>query len=104
MDLFKLLKEVNILIFYNYIIAYALYPYACKAQEFFKTKEYRVNIIILSYSCSNTIGRYLMKFFMPTKKKAYIIILLRTIFLFTIIFNHYLYFSLKVNCKITGLF
>ena len=103
-DLFKLLKEVNILIFYNYIIAYALYPYACKAQEFFKTKEYRVNIIILSYSCSNTIGRYLMKFFMPTKKKAYIIILLRTIFLFTIIFNHYLYFSLKVNYKITSTF
>ena len=101
-ELFKLLKEVNILIFYNYIIAYALYPYACKAQEFFKTKEYRVNIIILSYSCSNTIGRYLMAFFKPSKKKAYIIILLRTIFLFTIIFNHYLYFSLKVNYKITS--
>ena len=101
-ELFKLLKEVNILIFYNYIIAYALYPYACKAQELFKTGEYRVNIIILLYSCCNTIGRYLMKFFTPTKKKAYIIILLRTLFLFTIIFNHYLYFSLNVNYKITS--
>ena len=101
-ELFKLLKEVNILIFYNYIIAYALYPYACKAQELFKSGEYRVNIIILLYSCCNTIGRYLMKFFIPTKKKAYILIPLRTIFLFTIIFNHYLYFSLKVNYKITS--
>ena len=101
-NLFKLLKEVNFLIFYNYIIAYALYPYACKAQELFKTGEYRVNIIILLYSCCNTIGRYLMKFFIPTKKKAYIIILLRTLFLFTIIFNHYLYFSLNVNYKITS--
>ena len=101
-ELFKLLKEVNILIFYNYIIAYALYPYACKAQELFKTGEYRVNIIILLYSCCNTIGRYLMKFFMPTKKKAYIVILLRTIFFFTIIFNHYLYFSLHINYKVTS--
>ena len=101
-NLFKLLKEVNFLIFYNYIIAYALYPYACKAQELFKTGEYRVNIIILLYSCCNTMGRYLMKFFIPTKKKAYIIILLRTLFLFTIIFNHYLYFSLNVNYKITS--
>ena len=103
-NLFKLLKEVNFLIFYNYIITYALYPYACKAQELFKTGEYRVNIIILLYSCCNTIGRYLMKFFIPTKKKAYIIILLRTLFLFTIIFNHYLYFSLNVNYKITSSF
>ena len=71
-DLFKLLKEVNILIFYNYIIAYGLYPYACKAQALFHTGEYRVNIIILLYSCSNTIGRYLMKFFKPTKKLTYI--------------------------------
>ena len=102
-ELFKLLKEINILIFYNYIIAYALYPYACKAQELFKSGEYRVNIIILLYSCSNTIGRYLMKFFKPTKKKAYIIILLRTIFLFSIIFNHYLYFSLNVDYKVTSI-
>ena len=101
-NLFKLLKEVNILIFYNYVIAYALYPYACKAQELFKTGEYRVNIIILLYSCCNTIGRYIMKFFKPTKKKAYIIIFLRTLFLFTIIFNHYLYFSLNINYKITS--
>jgi len=101
-ELFKLLKEVNILIFYNYIIAYALYPYACKAQELFKSGEYRVNIIILLYSCSNTIGRYLMKFFKPTKKLTYIIVLIRTIFFFTIIFNHYLYFSLNVNYKITS--
>ena len=101
-QLFKLLKEINILIFYNYIIAYALYPYACKAQELFKSGEYRVNIIILSYSICNTIGRYLMKFVKPTKKLTYIIILLRTIFLFTIIFNHYLYFSLKVNYKVTS--
>lgn len=101
-ELFKLLKEINILIFYNYIITYGLYPYGCKAQELFKTGEYRVNIIILLYSCCNTIGRYLMKFFIPTKKKSYIIILLRTIFFFTIIFNHYLYFSLHINYKITS--
>ena len=43
-----------------------------------------------------------MKFFRPTKKKAYIIILLRTIFLFSIIFNHYLYFSLNVDYKVTS--
>ena len=101
-DLFKLLKEVNFLMFYNYIISYALYPYACKAQELFKSGEYRVNIIILLYSCFNTIGRYLMKFFKPTKRKNYVIVLIRTIFLFTIIFNHYLYFSLNVNYKITS--
>ena len=101
-DLFKKLKEVNILIFYNYIISYGLYPYACKAQALFKTGEYRVNIIILLYSCCNTIGRYLMKFFKPTKKLTYIIVLIRTIFFFTIIFNHYLYFSLNVNYKITS--
>ena len=102
LDLFKLLKEVNFLIAYNYVIGYALYPYACKAQELFKSGEYRVNIIILLYSCCNTIGRYIMKFFTPTKKMAYITILSRTIFFFTIIFNHYLYFSLKVNYKITS--
>ena len=101
-ELFKLLKEVNLLICYNYIIAYALYPYACKAQELFKSGEYRVNIIILLYSCCNTIGRYLMRFFKPTMRKTYIVILLRTIFIFTIIFNHYLYFSLKVNYNITS--
>ena len=101
-ELFKLLMDINLLIFYNYIITYALYPYACKAQELFKSGEYRVNIIILSYSICNTIGRFLMKFVNPTKKLTYIIILLRTIFLFTIIFNHYLYFSLKVNYKITS--
>ena len=101
-ELFKLLKEVNILIFYNYIIAYALNPYACKSQELFKSGEYRVNIIILLYSCCNTIGRYIMKFCIPTKRKAYIWIPLRTIFIFTIIFNHYLYFSLNVNYKITS--
>ena len=101
-NLFKLLKEVNFLCFYNYIISYALYPYACKAQELFKSGEYRVNIIILLYSCCNTIGRYIMKFFKPTKKKTYIVVLIRTIFLFTIIFNHYLYFSLNVNYKITS--
>ena len=101
-ELFKLLKEVNLLICYNYIIAYALYPYACKAQELFKSGEFRVNIIILLYSCCNTIGRYLMRFFKPTMKKTYIVILLRTIFLFTIIFNHYLYFSLEVNYNVTS--
>ena len=101
-ELFKLLKEVNLLICYNYIIAYALYPYACKAQELFKSGEYRVNIIILLYSCCNTIGRYIMRFFKPTMRKTYIVILLRTIFIFTIIFNHYLYFSLKVNYNVTS--
>jgi len=101
-ELFKLLKEVNLLICYNYIIAYALYPYACKAQELFKSGEYRVNIIILLYSCCNTIGRYIMRFFKPTMRKTYIVILLRTIFVFTIIFNHYLYFSLKVNYNVTS--
>ena len=101
-DLFKLLKEVNFLIFYNYIISYGLYPYACKAQALFKTGEYRVNIIILLYSCCNTLGRYLMKFFKPTKKLTYIIVLIRTIFFFTIIFNHYLYFSLNVDYKVTS--
>ena len=35
-------------------------------------------------------------------RKTYIVILLRTIFIFTIIFNHYLYFSLKVNYNITS--
>ena len=101
-ELFISLKDVVFFIWYNFFITFSVYPSNYIGQQLFNTGKYKTNIIILIFCFCNTMGRYIMKYFKPSKKMGYKIILGRTILVILLILNHYLNIILGVNTNITS--
>ena len=89
LDLFYMLKDIDLLSCYIYIITFALFPNVSISQRLFETGIYRTNTIITIYNVFDTIGRMIISKIKPTKKITYLVVLIRTVFLFTFIFNYY---------------
>ena len=90
LDLFKKLYDVDLLSCYIYVITFALFPGCSINQRLFETGKYRQTSIVTIYNVFDTIGRSIISKIKPTKILTYIIVLGRTILLFTLIFNFYL--------------
>ena len=103
-ELLNSLRDALFLIWYNFFITFSVYPSVYIGQSLFDTGKYKTNIIILIFCFCNTLGRYIMKFFNPSKKLGYIIILGRSILVFLLIFNHYCNLVLEVDTNITSIF
>ena len=103
-ELMNSLRDALFLIWYNFFITFSVYPSVYIGQSLFDTGKYKTNIIILIFCFCNTLGRYIMKFFNPSKKLGYIIILGRSILVFLLIFNHYCNLVLEVDTNITSIF
>ncbi len=87
--IFHKIKDLAILASYGYIITFALFPNASTVQSIFDIGQYNSVTIISIYNGFDTIGRYLVNLMKPSKMLDYIIVIGRTILLFTIIFNYY---------------
>lgn len=79
---FNKLMEFDILACYGYIVTFGLFPNICIAQKIFHLGDYNSVTIITIYNVFDTIGRYLVKLFTPTKIKNRIIVIGRSILFF----------------------
>lgn len=103
-ELFRSLKDVIFFIWYNFFITFSVYPSVYIGQQLFNTGKYKTNVIILIFCFCNTLGRFLVKYFKPSKQLGYRIILGRTILVFLLILNHYCNIILEVDTNITSCF
>ena len=101
-DLFKLLIDVNLLSCYLYFITFSLFPSVSISQRLFKLKKYRQITIVTINNVFGTIGRSIISKIKPTKPLSYIIILGRSILLFTLIFNFYCDMKLGMNPNLSS--
>ena len=101
-ELFKSLKDVIFFIWYNFFITFSVYPSNYIGQHLFNTGKYKTNIIILIFCFCNTLGRYIMKYFKPSKQLGYRIILGRTILVILLILNHYFNIIIGVSTTISS--
>lgn len=101
--LFKKIWDLDILMVYIYIVTFALFPYASICQELFNFGIYKTNTIIIIYNTFDTIGRYLVKILPKKKIFNTIIILGRSVLLFTLVFNYYCQERLDVDLTITSI-
>ena len=81
-ELTKQLIEINILVIILYITTFVLFPGVCLVPGFFGLGDSKAITIISIYNVFDTIGRYIVNCIEPTKFKAYVIILTRTILIF----------------------
>ena len=89
-NLTKQLKEINILVIILYITTFLLFPGVCITPEFFSLDETKTITIIAIYNVFDTVGRYIVNCIEPTKFKAYVIILSRTVLIFIMPYISYL--------------
>ena len=105
--LFFKLWDLDLLMAYIYIVTFALFPNASINQNLFELKscyfDYNLNTNILIYNVFDTIGRYLVAKVKPTKKLNMMVILGRSILLFTMIFNYYCQDRLEWNNILTSI-
>ena len=109
------LLDINILISYIYIVTFAVFPaISLKPDTIFKLdSSWTNNILVAVYNLFDIIGRYIINFTKPTKKKTYINVLSRTIFLITsplcwILFvrdninSNFIYLFIIINMSLLG--
>lgn len=90
MQMFNILKYIDFLGMYIYIVTASLYPNAVVIQKLYNiSSKYNINTILIIINTCDTIGRYLVMKVKPSKKLASIVILSRTILIFTIILNYF---------------
>ena len=87
--IFKKIWDLNLLMAYTYIVTFALFPGASIGQNLFNLKEFNSITVITIYNTFDTIGRYLVKVLPKSKLFTAIVILGRSILLFTLVFNWY---------------
>ena len=103
-EMFNLLKDIDFLGMYIYIVTASLYPNAVISQQLYEIEEkYNINTILIIINTCDTIGRYLVVKVKPTKKLTYIVILSRTILIFTILLSYYLQLQ-HLSSGFTGTF
>ena len=104
LELFKKLYDVDLLSCYIYVITFALFPGCSINQRLFKTGKYRQTSIVTIYNVFDTIGRSIISKIKPTKILTYIVVLGRTILLFTLIFNFYLDMNDYISPDLSSIF
>ena len=102
-QLSKLLLDIDILSMYIYIITFALFPSCSISQRLFEFGKYRQCTIITIYNVCDTIGRSIVSVIKPTKILSYIVILGRTILLFTFIFVFYCDQKLEISPNLSSI-
>jgi hypothetical protein len=101
-DLTKKVWDLDLLITYTYIVTFALFPNASINQKVFNLPfNYQINTVITIYNVFDTVGRYIVGKLTPTKKLNFIVIMGRSILLFTLVFNYYCQEALDWNVNIT---
>jgi len=100
------LLDINILISYIYIITFAVFPaISLKPDTIFNLdSSWTNNILVAIYNLFDILGRYLINFTKPTKKKIYFNVLSRTIFLITSPLCWILFVRDSINSNIIYLF
>lgn len=100
------LLDINILISYIYIITFAVFPaISLKPDTIFNLdSSWTNNILVAIYNLFDILGRYLINFTKPTKKKIYFNVLSRTIFLITSPLCCILFVRDSINSNIIYLF
>ena len=100
------LLDINILISYIYIITFAVFPaISLKPDTIFNLdSSWTNNILVAIYNIFDILGRYLINFTKPTKKKIYFNVLSRTIFLITSPLCWILFVRDSINSNIIYLF
>ena len=101
--LFKKIWDLDILMVYIYIVTFALFPNASISQKLFEIGEYNSNTIIIIYNVFDTIGRYLVNILPKTKTFNFIIIIGRSILLFTLVFNFVCQEKLGLDLTLTSI-
>lgn len=101
--IFKKIWDLDLLACYGYVLTFSLFPYASASQKIFDIKEYNFVTIITIYNVFDTFGRYIVKIMSPNKKVNMIIVLGRSILLFTIIFNCYCQVNYDINIAYTSI-
>ena len=89
----KKLMVLNLMTAYVYVVTFALFPAVTINQPMFNFKEYTVITLITIYNFFDTVGRYLVDLMTPTKFKAYLWTLIRSMFLILLPLNYYLSFK-----------
>ena len=103
-QIFSRIWSFDLLILLNYIVTFTVYPGASINQKLFSlTGAFNSNSVIMIYNIFDTLGRIFVSKMKPTKKLNMIIILARTVLLFTIIFNYYCQDKLEWNIVITSI-
>ena len=102
--IFKKIWDLDLLACYGYIVTFGLFPGVCLKHELFGLVSYKSVTIIFTYNLFDTIGRFLVKLMKPTKFANMIILLGRSIFFFTIIFNHYCQVKLGSSLTFTSIY
>ena len=101
---FKKIWDLDILACYGYIVTFGLFPGVCLAQKLFNMDTYKSVTIIITYNAFDTIGRYVVRLLKPSKIANKLIILGRSVLLFTLIFNHYCQKKLETGLTFTSIF
>lgn len=103
LDMFKILRDIDLLCVFTYIVTIGLYPTAFEQQKIFEIGDYNFNTILTIYNFFDTLGRILVSKIKPTKKLTYICVLGRGVLIITILLN--CYFGLKnYNIIFTSIF
>ena len=103
-QIFRKIWSFDLLVFLNYIVTFAVYPGASINQKLFSlTGAFNSNTVIMIYNVFDTLGRMLVSKMKPTKQLNMIIILARTVLLFTIVFNYYCQDKLEWNIVTTSI-
>ena len=104
MEIFKILKDVDLLGMYNYIVTASVYPNAVISQSLYGLEDdYNINTILIIINTCDTIGRYLVIKVKASRKLLYSVVLSRTILLFTILLC-YSFQQNDKNINFTGTF
>ena len=91
MEMFHILKYVDLLGMFIYIVTASLYPNAFISQQLYNINEkYNVNTILIIINTCDTIGRYLVSIIKPSIKIASIVILSRSVLIISVLLNYYL--------------
>ena len=102
-ELFRRLWDLDLIVMLVYAITFTLFPYATINQKVFSLNfNYSSNTLITVYNAFDTIGRFLIEFFTPTKRINIINAFSRIILVFFIIFNFYCQDGLGWNVNITS--
>ena len=102
--LFKMLFDIDLLSCYIYIVTFALFPTVSINQRLFKFGKYRQITIITIYNVFDTVGRTIISKIKPNKIFSYIVILSRSILLFTLFFNFYCDRRLNMEPNLSSIF
>ena len=102
-ELFRKLWDLDLIVMLVYAVTFTLFPYATINQKVFSLNfNYSSNTIITVYNAFDTIGRFIVELFTPTKRKNIINAFSRIVLVFFIIFNFYCQDGLGWNVNVTS--